>query len=145
MAKVRINELQGDALDWTVAKFEGAKETAFISPTWVALTMTVKDEDDDEPYDIEMHLHELNYSSDEHLGGLIIDREKINHTKNQLGSWDAWIGDAKTSANMCSGPTKLIASMRCFAASKSQDGFIEIPDEFVSQFPTHIPRASERG
>lgn len=85
------------------------------------------------------------YSTDWAQGGPIIEREQIC-TKRQspcsVGyEWNAWIWTkhiAKGGSIMGgSGPTPLIAAMRCYVASKLGDE-VEVPDELCLR-PCHSP------
>jgi hypothetical protein len=105
---MKTSELEGAALDWAVAQCEGLKD-----------------------FDIE----NLCFYDDEGIsfepscvwsqGGPIIEREKI---ALYLNGEDGWTGEDgwKTST----GPTPLIAAMRCYVAMKIGDE-IEIPVELV--------------
>jgi hypothetical protein len=110
---MKTYELTGAALDWAVAKCEGQPNE------WMAD-------------------HKRGYinspSTDWSQGGPIIEREGISTR------WDSadYIGDTLTnvtwSAAPCdedyshTGPTPLIAAMRCYVASKLGDE-VEVPDE----------------
>jgi hypothetical protein len=105
---MRTSELTGAALDWAVAKAIGEYKPVPVP----------------------------NYSTDWAQGGPIIEREGISTR------WDSadYIGDTLTnvtwSAAPCdedyshTGPTPLIAAMRCYVASKL-GGDVEIPNELT--------------
>jgi hypothetical protein len=69
------------------------------------------------------------YSTDWSQAGPIIEREKLTVAPYQDGGWlcthptDRWHGNK-------SGPTPLIAAMRCYVASKLGDE-VEIPEELL--------------
>lgn len=104
MKTIKTSELTGAALDWAVAKCEGT-EHLFDS-------------------------HEagrLEYSVDWSQGGPIIEREGIG-IKLRIDGEDehAWLAD--DGLRMFTGPTPLIAAMRCYVASKLGDE-VEVPEE----------------
>ena len=98
--KIKTSELQGAALDWAVAKCEGA---VYHGPAWTK------------------------YSTDWAQGGPIIEREWVDlHCVND-SLWEAEC-PAPGGLAMQNGPTPLVAAMRCYVASKLGDD-IEIPEE----------------
>jgi len=116
---MKTSELNGRALDWAVAEAQGkAKE-------W-------------------MHDHKIGYvnsaSTDWAQGGPIIERDGIDLYCNtiaqpdhkdpawQVGSWRARVCSMSRNGHMYYGPTPLIASMRCYVASKLGDE-VEVPKE----------------
>lgn len=122
---MKVNELSGAALDWAVAKSEGlmlykdeilngvkmegwhASGYYMDANRWLPLGM-------------------LRYSTDWAQGGPIIEREEI------AIDYDPDIWNAAMYGEPCylSGPTPLVAAMRCFVASKLGDE-IEIPKELT--------------
>lgn len=74
---------------------------------------------------------EHEYSTNWAQGGPIIDREKIG-LREPHETPDVWYARITTDVTvfMKSGPTPLIAAMRCFVSSKLGDG-IEIPPELT--------------
>lgn len=116
--KIKTVELTGVALDWAVAKCEGATNE------W----------DSDKPFFwhrvacIRIDGHDVNYtpSTSWLMGGPIIEREGIQLAR--VGNvWEAWV-DAD--GVFCQGPTPLIAAMRCYVASELGDE-VEIPEELT--------------
>ena len=113
MPKVKTSELIDLTLDWAVAKCKG------IDPPygWNA----VKGQKECLPF-----------STSWGLGGPIIERELIDvlHVRqNDLSvAWDATFGNDEW---VMTGPTMLIAGMRCFVASKLGDE-VEVPEELLS-------------
>lgn len=109
--KTKTNELTGAALDWAVAKCEGKCEGDFA---WY--------------YD---RRDTFKYSTNWAQGGPIIEREEIELTRGTENSngWTATIdlyeGDAMRES--CTGPTPLIAAMRCYVASKLGDE-VDVPE-----------------
>lgn len=119
--KAKTSELIGSALNWAVSKCEGIEAKniyGHVVPEFIS-----------------------KYSTDCAQAGPIIDREKIS-------VWWSVEHSHWTAANlawMCaeidvlllempdpySGPTRLIAAMRCYVASKLGDE-VEVPDELAS-------------
>ena len=108
---MKTNELKGDALDWAVA-------TATGNMRW----------DDDRLCFLTKHDHDFAPSTDWAQGGPIIEREiaKIERFSDALWEATAYTKDAQDIVQ--SGPTSLIAAMRCYVASKLGDN-IDIPKE----------------
>lgn len=103
--KIKVSEASGPALDWMVSAAHG---------------------------DADIHPYSTNWED----GGPIIEREEIC-LKRQLPcsigyDWNAWIWTKQRakggSSAGGSGPTPLIAAMRCFCCSKLGDE-IDIPEE----------------
>jgi hypothetical protein len=126
---MKTSELTGPALDWAVAKCEG--------PNSVAACYYV---DDLPVYLDEAPIPEWKPSIDWSQGGPIIERERIDVTWH-IDHWTAmWWADnsgmAKDQAQRFkhnrqhSGPTPLVAAMRCFVASRLGDE-VDIPDELL--------------
>ena len=104
---MKTSELQGPALDWAVAKCEGATETApqkFYG--WKGAL--------------------FGYSTNWAQGGPIIEREIARVENLGGGSWAAY-KNSESETHRLTGPTPLIAAMRCFVASKLGDE-VEIPE-----------------
>jgi hypothetical protein len=100
---MKTSELTGAALDWAVAKCEVGAE--FIGEI-------------DDPHF---------YSTDWALGGVIIERERI---ELRDAGGDGWAADDNLHATQY-GDTPLIAAMRCYVASKLGDE-VEVPEELLS-------------
>ena len=106
--KIKISNLSLTQLDWAVAKCEG-------------LNIQSPDKLTDDEY----------YSTNWAQGGPIIERE---HIRLDCPWGDMWKAQHEFTAKKdgytgwISGPTALIAAMRCYVSSKS-DEEIEIPDE----------------
>lgn len=109
--KVKTSELTGPALDWAVAKCEGKCQGDFA---WY--------------YD---RRHTFDYSTDWAQAGPIIERELIDmlHIRqNDISvAWDATFGNDEI---VQSGPTPLIAAMRCYVASVLGDE-VDVPEELL--------------
>jgi len=122
---VKTSELTGAALDWAVAKCE-PDDTLDI----------YFDESTGEPlcHDDWPNNQEYKPSTDWAQGGPIIEREWIEvvpwpNESNENERWQATQHDLPSRV-YCSGPTPLIAAMRCYCASKLGDE-VEVPKELV--------------
>jgi hypothetical protein len=121
---MRTSELEGDALDWAVAKCEG-KGIEFDDPKDPWLTL------DGIAY---QPLHSYTPTTDWSQGGPIIEREWIEvvpwpNESDENERWQATQHDLPSRV-YCSGPTPLIAAMRCYVASKLGDE-VDVPDELL--------------
>ena len=112
--KLKTSELQGEALDWAVAKAEGV-DGYIVNESF--MTRWTDDECED---GVNYH-----YSTDWELGGPIIEREKIELTHDGFEWWARIWADEDYE-----GPTPLTAAMRCYVASQLGDE-IEVPDELM--------------
>ena len=107
--KIKVSEATPIQLNWLVAKCEGVSWS-----TWLL----------------------DGYATDWAQGGPIIEREEIELTRGTENSngWTATIdlyeGDAMRES--CTGPTPLIAAMRCYVASKLGEE-CDIPDELMKE------------
>ena len=124
---METSQLTGMALDWAVAKAQGAKGVRLhtyrcfepLPPVWVV----------DWEFDW-IELSSISYSTDWAHGGPIIEREGIT-----VGPWDTspFMAHRGAYSTVCSrntrmvGPTPLIAAMRCFVASKLGDA-VDVPN-----------------
>ena len=112
--KIKTNELTGAALDWAVAK------------CWYG-----------EDYDISIPLFDDGLifapSTNWTHGGPIIEREGITVSKED-GGWSAYFRDNlfedDGSEHWQTGPTPLIAAMRCYVSSKLGNE-VDIPEELL--------------
>ena len=130
MTKVRTSELIGPALDWAVARAEGADCIDFDNP--------------DEPWLVcggisSQRLSEFSPSTNWHQGGLRIERTGISISlRYATNVWDALVkpefwttgmpGSGVTKEIIKTGPTPLIAAMRAYVTAKLGDK-VEIPEE----------------
>lgn len=116
---IKTHNLTKQALHWAVGKCEGY--TATIKPTEVVYVHQSG----------EWH-HNGNWrpSTNAAQGEPIIERERIQTAQgeqtgtwcaNQLGSGHGWI----------TGPTRLIAAMRCYVRSKLGDE-VDVPDDVLA-------------
>jgi hypothetical protein len=113
--KIKTSELTGAALDWAVAKCEGASPDALES-----YIDGMREADDG------------NYSTNWAQGGPIIEREMIK-LEYRDAAWSASMvyendDTEDVFASEEFGPTPLISAMRCYVASKLGD-VVEVPDE----------------
>ena len=136
--KIKTSELTGAALDWAVAKAtqiplyqcgEGwpgnhvVNEESLRRPiVTIGLTGRMLLEG---PKASENK--EWSPSTDWAQGGPIIEREGISWHCGNKSSWHAY---AYGSSEDMTGPTPLIAAMRCYTSSKLGDE-IEVPDELL--------------
>lgn len=110
---MKTSELTGAALDWAVAMCEGWKYS-------------------DRKKIKEFQMQQLSsakhcYSSVWAKGGPIIEREMIELVPCTDSLWDAMYRDQHIPS---SGPTPLIAAMRCYVASKLGNE-VEVPQELI--------------
>ena len=103
--KIKAIELSGPLLDWAVARCEG-DESLKIGGIG------------------------LRYSSDWSVVGSVIEREELQLWKG--AEWNAAYGNSINPPDneIFSGPTPLVAAMRCYVASKLGDE-VEIPAELM--------------
>ena len=124
---MKTSELQGAALDWAVAKCEGYTDLHKIAgrmPHEPQLGIWPPRKE----YGA-MDLWELSFTTDWAQGGPIIERKRIGIVPSEDDA-NVWVGsmfepDWKFNRT---GPTPLIAAMRCYVASKLGDE-VEIPEE----------------
>ena len=113
----RTSDLEGAALDWAVAKALGVAVQYDRMNKWYETSNPAYAEPCDGPI-------VFSPSADWEQGGPIIEREGITLRNYIMG--DQW--DAELEPNLESGPTPLVAAMRCYVASKLGDE-ITIPEE----------------
>ena len=70
------------------------------------------------------------FSTDWAQGGPIIEREGIRLHRSATGAW--WAGPEADPHRPVSGPTPLIAAMRCYVASKLGE-IVEVPSELFKE------------
>ena len=132
---VKTSELSGAQLDYAVAKCEGMTDYEFPL-VWLYYKDSEGDGD-----------NQWHYSSNWSHGGPLIEQEQIRWNIHEKIGMYAWISDLfhdPMSSNICdvhgqfyplpkgfaTGPTPLIAAMRCLVIGKMGDT-IEIPDELL--------------
>jgi hypothetical protein len=122
---MKVSELTGAALDWAVAKAEGIElSNGCYNRLLVDGRMSAG----------QKMLTPYNPSTDWSQGGPIIEREKIGLSYDyENDEWEAckWINPDKHMPLMNSGPTPLIAAMRCYVASKLGGDEVEVPEELT--------------
>jgi len=120
---MKTNELTGAALDWAVAKCEGATDEWHTDkPFFWDGVPCVREAG-----------HDVNYtpSTDWAQGGPIIEREGLTIIREErLNGAVHWVSYRQNIGTGREGPTPLIAAMRCYVASKMGDE-IEIPQELT--------------
>lgn len=123
--KVKAGDLTGVALDWAVAKCEGwtlrtGKSSWFGDDPWF--------ERKDEGSTHRLAIWRRNYSANWKLAGPIIEREQVQIdplTRHRCKNSE-WQAQVWCSFSVATGPTPLIAAMRCYVAAKLGDE-IEVP------------------
>lgn len=115
MAKIKTSELIGQPLNWAVATCMNVEMDEQNAPSgstrmgWAAQRAA------------------FNPQGNWAQGGPIIDRERIQFRSEQNIQYRAFIGLYGADAT---GPTHLIAAMRCFVASRIGDE-VDIPEELL--------------
>jgi hypothetical protein len=109
---MKTSELTGAALDWAVAKCEDAS-----LDTLESYVDGMREADDG------------NYSTNWAQGGPLVEREKIGVGYTTEGG-ATWLAAKTDDPFYISGPTPLIAAMRCYVASKMGDT-VDIPEELT--------------
>lgn len=143
MKTVKVADLTGAALDWAVAAMLDRQhsEGRVIKICRVEATAPAWIERENYAGSAPIY-HRFTPSSDWAQGGPIVEREDISCRKYHRpdspahGTWYAricrengtMVGWYKTTGSQQTGPTPLIAAMRCYVASKLGDT-IEIPEE----------------
>lgn len=116
--KIKTQDLIGAALDWAVAK---ASQPVYSD---TALVVAVRG-----GYDGIGNFHEpFSPSTDWAQGGPIIDQERLEFDFREDEQDYACFDGYRTAT----GPTHLIAAMRCYVASKLGDE-VDVPDELVKE------------
>ena len=120
--KIKTSELTGAALDWAVAKCEGQFERSPHTGNGENFLRLRRGN--------HRKTGVLFSSTDWSQGGPIIERERIPTEWSPL--WGGWAArDLRNAALSFTGPTLLIAAMRCYVASKLGDE-VEVPEELCS-------------
>ena len=113
---MKTSELIGKPLNWAVAKC--------VNPTY---GMVRTHQDNKDSWHVTLHGETGNYapSTNWAQGGPILERERIQFRSEQNIQYRAFIGLYGADAT---GPTHLIAAMRCYVASKLGDE-VDVPEE----------------
>ena len=118
---MKTSELTGAALDRAVAKCIGHR-VAESYGSYIRIYLP----------DLKQSGYTLAFcpSTDWEHGGPIIEREKLCLDIDSAGVWLAWTKQNYDDEprHMVSGPTPLIAAMRCYVASKLGDE-VDVPEE----------------
>ena len=122
--KVKIKDLKDRALDYAVAKCEWPGRSA----NWLLILLHAKDGQTSSEYQPSINRWQ---------GGPIIEREGIATrvhcvVNDKIESWVASRDWPLAELRGFSGPTPLIAAMRCYVASKLGDE-VEIPEELINE------------
>lgn len=134
--KTKTSELTGAALDWAVAGAEGDRvfRPRLGRPDDWDKAAYLEDGSDDRwvvrvQNPTVARFVDWTYSPSRNWsqGGPIIEREGISWHCGNKTTWHAY---AYGSGNNISGPTPLIAAMRCFVASKLGDE-VDVPEELT--------------
>ena len=112
---MKTSELTGAALDWAVARAEGAYAPSIHT-------------DADGTCCVNYGGMFPEWSTNWAQGGPIIEREKISAIWMQFSDEQYWVASIDNPEREAYGPTPLIAAMRCYVASKLGDE-VEIPEE----------------
>jgi len=139
--KIKTSTLTDAALDWAVAKANGESWWMPRNATWdnnLGYTELILDSDGilkrfqfDGSASRAGHwlpYYEFKPSTDWSQGGPIIEREGIRLHRSHTGAW--WAASEATPGAPISGPTPLIAVMRCFVASRLGET-VDIPEELL--------------
>lgn len=113
MAKVKVSELQGLALDWAVAKCEGLQQGQIA---------------------VDGVTHGFyNPSTNWAQGGPIIEREEIDIYcyESPMAGCGWWVAEITGTKAKARGNSPLIAAMRCYVKSKLIGNEIEVPDALL--------------
>lgn len=147
--KIKTSELTGPALDWAVAKAEGIadKPVKLGSGRSIARFVYVCRREERCTLDKAEHIFDFSsggYYAPAHSwaqGGPIIERERIQWEwiddicqarTDDLRKWPDPLKPHLISLFYMSGPTPLIAAMRCYCSAKLGDE-IDIPEELCQQ------------
>ena len=124
---MKTNELKGAALDWAVAKADEERDVLFCQRQYGRLIVRVPCTDGG-------RVAEWPYapSTEWAQGGPIIEREGVTLTQyDDYPNWSATLYATDYNEHKAAtGPTPLIAAMRCYVASKLGDD-INIPEELL--------------
>ena len=128
--KIKTSELTGAALNWAVAKCEGkVEQDVYGSPELLESGLHLH-------YCDVLLSHPYNPSTDWAQGGALIEREKMTLSYDEDGqTYSAYVSlfrqrGMSNRTRWRSGPTPLIAAMRCFCCSLLGEE-VEIPDELL--------------
>ena len=112
---MKTSELTGAALDWAVAVCEGFTD---YDPDTETMMPPRKGYG-------RVNFDEYSYSTDWAQGGPIIEREGVALYLYGGNEWSAHMGGKEST-----GPTPLVAAMRCYVAGKLGDD-VDVPEELT--------------
>ena len=122
---MKTSELTGTALDWAAAKADEnlfpAGDVRLIDGGVIIIHAGGHEEAD--------HWSRYSPSTDWALAGPIIEREQIGVGYTTEGG-ETWLAAMTDDPFYISGPTALVAAMRCYVASKLGDD-VELPEELI--------------
>jgi hypothetical protein len=129
---MKTSELIGAALDWAVAKCEGATNLRHDTVATWWFTLNGEDRALSRGWSTKQNFAP---STDWSQGGLIIERESVS-LETWHGAWQAELeflpdDDTHYRYGKGAGPTPLIAAMRCYVASKLGDT-VQTPQELTA-------------
>ncbi|WP_323016407.1 phage protein NinX family protein [Castellaniella sp.] len=130
--KIKTKDLVGTALDWVVTTSRGLKIEYDGIAHWVVSDKFAKQLG--AHFDATGKQCGYSPSTDWACGGPIIEREKIEliPERVKVGCWCAALWDEDRCADIsATGPTPLIAAMRCYVAFAIGDE-VEVPNELVT-------------
>lgn len=126
-SKVKTSEIKGLALDWAVAKANKVFAPEGFYAGFRAIDGKLHLISDSRDVFNDPYCPSTNWSQ----GGPIIEREKIDLIYSYGDEWGAYGNEPYIDERVtASGPTPLIAAMRCFVASKLGD-VVDVPEELV--------------
>lgn len=125
---MKTSKLIGAALDWAVAKCEG-HETEISNGGWVVFDTHQDNPPPTNDYD-DSRYQRYSPSTDWAQGGPIIEREGVAISAHLDG--DEWIAEDYWREVTQTGPTPLIAAMRCYVASCLGDE-VDVPEELQGE------------
>ena len=108
--KIKTAELTGPALDWAVARCENYLPSMLNTKTGIVYGL----------------VGELNFSTNWARGGPIIERERTEFDFNE----DEQAFYAYNGTHGSTGPSHLVAAMRCYVSSRLGDE-VDIPEELL--------------
>lgn len=129
--KIKVSELTGPALDWAVAKcanvaVEVSKIHQYGKPTGETLLILPNS-------GCCMGNDTYSPSTDWSQGGPILDKGFIELNTTDLANnelWEGMLPGQGEGSTFAFGPTRLVAAMRCYAASILGDE-VDIPEELI--------------
>jgi len=129
--KIKTSELTDAALDWAVARAKGIPAEELYIQNWGSVGKSIyrRNRDEDGKLDGTYTTGpDMLFSRKWEAGGPIVERELDMLVKQDSGQWLASVPNPKVAWYL--GPTLLIATMRCYVASKLGD-VVEVPEELL--------------